>query len=193
MSSGRHHYWEIKMITPVYGTDVMVGFGTKNVNLSEGTFCSPLGSNNESWGYSYRGYIQHNGQYESYLEHFKQGCLVGVYLDTWRGKLQFFMNRAPVGSAYTVLNELELYPMACSSSAKIIMKITYSSSLPVSLQTDCIPMLTPFQRIYLPLCFSGQHFLDVFADILKKLYDKAHNVHIYVESEIELSDESSSD
>lgn len=23
MSGGRHHYWEVKMMTPVYGTDVV--------------------------------------------------------------------------------------------------------------------------------------------------------------------------
>ncbi|KAF1628229.1 SPRY domain-containing SOCS box protein 3, partial [Eudyptes filholi] len=51
------HFWEIKMTSPVYGTDMMVGIGTSDVNLDKyrHTFCSLLGKDEDSWGLSYTG------------------------------------------------------------------------------------------------------------------------------------------
>ncbi|CAB1341286.1 unnamed protein product, partial [Coregonus sp. 'balchen'] len=51
------HFWEIKMTSPVYGTDMMVGIGTCDVNLDKyrHTFCSLLGKDDDSWGLSYTG------------------------------------------------------------------------------------------------------------------------------------------
>lgn len=76
-----HHYWEIKMTSPVYGTDMvsvflscdlqwrssllicpslpfkMVGIGTPAVDLNKFsyTFGSLLGLDEDSWGLSYTG------------------------------------------------------------------------------------------------------------------------------------------
>ena len=77
----------------------MVGIGTKKADLTSTMecFCSLLGRDCESWGYSYRGYIQHAGQTKVYTSCFKQGSSVGVYLDTWKGTLQFFLDRKPLG------------------------------------------------------------------------------------------------
>ncbi|XP_026973665.1 SPRY domain-containing SOCS box protein 3 isoform X2 [Sagmatias obliquidens] len=51
------HFWEIKMTSPVYGTDMMVGIGTSDVDLDKyhHTFCSLLGRDEDSWGLSYTG------------------------------------------------------------------------------------------------------------------------------------------
>ncbi|XP_021107084.1 SPRY domain-containing SOCS box protein 3 isoform X3 [Heterocephalus glaber] len=51
------HFWEIKMTSPVYGTDMMVGIGTSDVDLDkyQHTFCSLLGRDEDSWGLSYTG------------------------------------------------------------------------------------------------------------------------------------------
>ncbi|KAG8252246.1 SPRY domain-containing SOCS box protein 3 [Homalodisca vitripennis] len=53
---GHIYYWEIKMLTSLYGTDVMVGVGTKKAQLDKSAyqFCSLLGSDKESWGFSYK-------------------------------------------------------------------------------------------------------------------------------------------
>ena len=76
----------------------MVGVGTSKANLNEeDMFCSLLGKDRESWGYSYKGYIQHDGKTKGYTSCFGQGNLVGVHLDTWKGHLQFFLNRKPLG------------------------------------------------------------------------------------------------
>ncbi|XP_076044661.1 SPRY domain-containing SOCS box protein 3 isoform X4 [Oratosquilla oratoria] len=57
LEGGFHHYWELKMTSAVYGTDLMVGVGTNKCDLSYGIrrFCSLLGRDRESWGYSYSG------------------------------------------------------------------------------------------------------------------------------------------
>ena len=45
-----HHYWEVKMLNPVYGTDVMVGLATKAINTTSHThsFASLLGHDSHS-------------------------------------------------------------------------------------------------------------------------------------------------
>ncbi|XP_049615094.1 SPRY domain-containing SOCS box protein 3 isoform X1 [Syngnathus scovelli] len=51
------HFWEVKMTSPVYGTDMMVGIGTAEVNLEKFkyNFGSLLGHDEDSWGLSYTG------------------------------------------------------------------------------------------------------------------------------------------
>lgn len=77
----------------------MVGVGTSKVNLNstEHVFCSFLGLDNESFGYSYQGYIQYGGEKRDYGPCFWQGSIVGVHLDTWKGTLEFFVNRKSLG------------------------------------------------------------------------------------------------
>ncbi|XP_049952085.1 SPRY domain-containing SOCS box protein 3 isoform X1 [Schistocerca serialis cubense] len=142
--AGRDYYWEIKMLTPLYGTDVMVGVGTPNAELSKSRyqFCSLLGCDQESWGYSYKGHIQHNGEKKSYGPGFGQGSVIGVRLDMWNGTLQFFLNRIPLGIAFTNLKGKVLYPMVCSTAAHSSMRVIYSFSCKSSLQLLCMQELT---------------------------------------------------
>ena len=47
-----HHYWEIRMESALYGTDVSVGVGTENAcyNSHESSFVKLLGRDQFSWG-----------------------------------------------------------------------------------------------------------------------------------------------
>lgn len=168
----RHHYWEVKMVTPIYGTDIMIGVGTNKVQLNsmKNCFCSFLGRDQESFGYSYLGYIQHSGETRNYGSCFGQGSLVGMHLDTWRGTLEFYLNRKPLGVAFTGLQNIQLYPMVCSTAAKSKMRLTYSCSLPVSLQIECLAALRPSDRTYLSTTFPSLHYLSksIFAKILQR-------------------------
>lgn len=183
MTKGRHHFWEIKMITPVYGTDVMVGIGTGKIDLTgiRETFCSLLGRDRESWGFSYKGYLQHDGKTQVYSGPFGQGSLVGVHLDTWKGTLQFFLNRKPLGVAFTGLRDAVLYPMVSSTAARSKIRITYCCSVPVSLQMDCLSMLKPSHRAYLSAAFPALRYLSesIFADILRKPFDEDNDDEEY--------------
>ncbi|KAJ7990057.1 hypothetical protein DPEC_G00310900 [Dallia pectoralis] len=144
------HFWEIKMTSPVYGTDMMVGIGTGDVNLDKFryTFCSLLGKDDDSWGLSYTGLLHHKGDKVKFSSRFGQGSIIGVHLDTWHGTLTFFKNRRCIGVAATDLQNKHFYPMACSTAAKSSMKVIRSCFAPTSLQYLCCARL----RQLLPEC-----------------------------------------
>lgn len=133
---GHVYYWEIKMLTALYGTDVMVGVGTKRAELDKSAyqFCSLLGSDKESWGFSYTGKLQHNGKSEWYGPPFGKGSIIGIFLDMWKGTLEFFLNGRPLGVAFRSLQGLQLYPMVCSTAAQSAMRVIYAVSHPVDLK-----------------------------------------------------------
>ncbi|KAH8405259.1 hypothetical protein KR222_000694 [Zaprionus bogoriensis] len=133
------HFWEMRVITALAGTDVMFGIGTDNVNLEQFKFhfVSALGTNAQSWGYSYNGKIQHCGDQLPYGQKFSQGCLVGIFLDRTRGHLEFYLNRRSLGVAYTNVPtdpHIKVYPMVCSTAAKSVIRLINSTSQPVTLQ-----------------------------------------------------------
>ncbi|XP_073797276.1 SPRY domain-containing SOCS box protein 3 isoform X2 [Danio rerio] len=98
LSDGQH-FWEIKMTSPVYGTDMMVGIGTSEVNLDQfkHSFCSLLGTDEDSWGLSYTGHLHHKGSKVNFSSRFGQGSIIGVHLDGWHGTLSFYKNRRCIG------------------------------------------------------------------------------------------------
>ncbi|XP_072535319.1 SPRY domain-containing SOCS box protein 3 [Salminus brasiliensis] len=142
------HFWEIKMTSPVYGTDMMVGIGTAEVNLDQyrHSFCSLLGVDAHSWGLSYTGLLHHKGSKVTFSPRFGQGSIIGLHLDTWHGTLTFYKNRLWIGVAATGLRNKSFYPMVCSTAAKSSMKVICSVSAPTSLQYLCCSHL----RRYLP-------------------------------------------
>ncbi|XP_038618774.1 SPRY domain-containing SOCS box protein 3 [Tachyglossus aculeatus] len=137
------HFWEIKMTSPVYGTDMMVGIGTSDVNLDKygHTFCSLLGKDEDSWGLSYTGLLHHQGDKRTFSSRFGQGSIIGVHLDTWHGTLTFFKNRKCIGVAATRLQKKKFYPMVCSTAAKSSMKVIRSCASLTSLQYLCCQRL----------------------------------------------------
>ncbi|XP_010903381.4 SPRY domain-containing SOCS box protein 3 isoform X2 [Esox lucius] len=137
------HFWEIKMTSPVYGTDMMVGVGTSEVNLDKfkHSFCSMLGTDEDSWGLSYTGILQHKGEKVNFSSRFGQGSIIGLHLDTWHGTLTFYKNRRCIGVAATRLQNKKLYPMVCSTAAKSSMKVIRACYTPTSLQYLCCSRL----------------------------------------------------
>jgi len=101
LEKNRHHYWEILMATEAYGTDMMIGVCTEAADLRKfsHSFVSLVGLDEHSFGLSYNGDIQHKGQTHSYTGCFGQNAIVGVHLDTWRGTLEYFIDRKPLGEA----------------------------------------------------------------------------------------------
>ncbi|XP_028844630.1 SPRY domain-containing SOCS box protein 3-like isoform X2 [Denticeps clupeoides] len=138
LSDGQH-FWEIKMTSPVYGTDMMVGIGTSAVNVDQfkHNFCSLLGADGDSWGLSYTGLLHHKGSKVSFSPRFGQGSIIGVHLDSWHGTLTFYKNRRCIGVAARQLQNKRLYPMVCSTAAKSSMKVIRSCSVPTSLLYLC--------------------------------------------------------
>merc|ERR1712037_237431 len=99
-----------------------------------GSYCSLLGREAESWGWSYQGYTQHGGRQQKYGTKWGQGDRLGVHLDLWRGSLEFYLNRKPLGVAFTNLRGKTVFPVICSTAAKSSLTLSTAQSLPSSLQ-----------------------------------------------------------
>jgi SPRY domain-containing SOCS box protein 3 len=141
------HYWEIKILSSVTGTDLMVGIGTDKVDLlsHQYKFSSLLGLDNQSWGYSYRALAQHNGRLKYYGKRYSGFCIVGVYLDLRRRFIEFYLNRRPLGIAYRHLQideHSEIYPLVCSTSAKSSIRLINATSIAESLQFLCVKAIS---------------------------------------------------
>lgn len=134
---GGHHFFEIKMTSVICGTDVMVGVGTSAVDLHKHKYeyTSALGACAESWGFSYRGAVQHKGIFKYYGKKFSSSSIVGVHLDMYRGTLEFYVNRVPLGIAYDNLPlDKPLFPMISATATRISMRLINSTSFPECLQ-----------------------------------------------------------
>ncbi|XP_038066346.1 SPRY domain-containing SOCS box protein 3-like isoform X1 [Patiria miniata] len=141
MSQGQH-FWEIKMDSPVYGTAMMVGIGTRQIDLTQysHTFCNMLGSdpNSESCGLSYTGrFYQGGGQGKAYCSKFGQGTVIGVHLDMWFGTLTYYKNGKCLGVATKGLLGKAWHPMISSTAARSSMCLQTARSFPSSLQFWC--------------------------------------------------------
>lgn len=136
LSPPHNHFWEVTVDSPVYGTDVMVGVATNLAPLATGqrSYCSLLGREAESWGWSYQGYTQHGGRQQKYGTKWGQGDRLGVHVDLWRGSLEFYLNRKPLGVAFTNLRGKTVFPVICSTAAKSSLTLSTAQSLPSSLQ-----------------------------------------------------------
>ncbi|KAG4070369.1 hypothetical protein HA402_006511 [Bradysia odoriphaga] len=162
------HHWEIKILSDMTGTDLMVGVGTDKVDFSscKYKYTSLLGLCNQSWGYSYRGLAQHNGRLKYYGKRYSSLCIVGVYLDLRHRCIEFYLNRRfvlsfgtgrvistfclffacrPQGTAYRQIKideDADVYPMVCSTSAKSIVRLINATSFAESLQYLCMKVIS---------------------------------------------------
>uniref|UniRef100_A0AAG5DSG8 B30.2/SPRY domain-containing protein n=2 Tax=Anopheles atroparvus TaxID=41427 RepID=A0AAG5DSG8_ANOAO len=149
---GRHHYWEIKILSTLSGTDIMFGIGTDKVDLRRHrfAFASVLGLDDQSWGYSYRGLAQHNGQLKYYGKKFSQGRIIGIYVDMHRGTIEYFLNRRSLGRAYEGIpreKEVRVYPMVSSTSAKSSIKLINAASFEDSLRFSCMKVISKYPKL----------------------------------------------
>ena len=142
--SPHHHYWEVAMLSPVYGTDMMVGLATKNINTTSHThsFASLLGHDSHSWGFSYQGFVQHGGKKVVYGSRWGKGNTVGVHYDSWRGTVEFYLDRKPLGLAFSGLRGKEVFPIVSSTAAKSEMKLITAQSFKNNLQFSCLKKLS---------------------------------------------------
>lgn len=139
-----HYYWEVKMLTDTYGTDIMVGVGSDKVDMADAhfKFTSLLGQDGESYGLSYTGAVRHDATVTRDSVGFCRGSIIGVRVDMWRGTLEFYLNRHAQGiSFFNLRRHQALYPMICSTAAQSSMRLIYAASLPASLLVDAAKIL----------------------------------------------------
>jgi len=141
--SGFHHYWEVQMQSPIYGSAVMVGVGTDKAPYNAFTtqFTSVLGLDDQSWGYSHLGQLHHDcggggGRPSKNLPRryapdraWRKGTVIGIYYNGWTRTLEFYLDRVPLGVAFQNLpagataNGVNIYPMISATSAKTQMRL----------------------------------------------------------------------
>lgn len=81
--------------------------------------------------------LHNNNQLKYYGKKFSKGCIIGVHLDLYRGCIEYYLNRRPLGIAYTNIpmnKDIKLYPMVCSTSARTTIKLINSQSFSGNLQ-----------------------------------------------------------
>uniref|UniRef100_A0A2A4JJ26 B30.2/SPRY domain-containing protein n=1 Tax=Heliothis virescens TaxID=7102 RepID=A0A2A4JJ26_HELVI len=138
----RQYYWEIKMLTQPYGTDIMVGLGTQEMHDALRDFTTYLGGNEYSYGLSYTGAVCQNTMVIDDCPGFCKGTIIGVRVDMFLGTLEFYLNREPQGLVFTDLRRHKLwYPMACSTAALSSMRLTYAHSWTTSLLINAAKVL----------------------------------------------------
>lgn len=105
----------------------MIGVGTDAVdlNLLRNRFCRMLGNDRNSWGYSYRGEVQHDAEFYKYGRSFDRNSVIGCHLDMCTGTLEFYHNREKLGVAFTGLKPYanRLYPIVCSTAAQSAIRL----------------------------------------------------------------------
>ncbi|EDV27861.1 uncharacterized protein TRIADDRAFT_63704 [Trichoplax adhaerens] len=135
------HYWEVTLCEPTFGSSVMVGVGTKKAKLRTNNYeyIDILGTDCESWGLNYKGYLFHNGRPTKFTDTFYAGTTIGVLLDMNVGKLSYFKNGSFLGTAFDDLLDInsELYPMIASTAAESEMQLGIRGSKFVSLEDLC--------------------------------------------------------
>eukprot|EP00057_Strongylocentrotus_purpuratus_P000730 XP_001181890.2 PREDICTED: SPRY domain-containing SOCS box protein 3 [Strongylocentrotus purpuratus] len=138
-------FWEVKMVSPVYGTDMMIGVGTQQVDLNQYSraFCSMLGHepSSESCGLSYTGRFQKGGIGRMYCSKFGQGAIIGMHLDMWFGTLTYYRNGKHLGVATRNLLSKTWYPIVSSTAARSSMRLVNTKSFPSNLQFWCCQAL----------------------------------------------------
>ena len=101
------HFWEIKPDIEVYGNAAVIGIATINFDIESATcsYDSGLGKdqNGESWGYNYNGGWMHQSRVtfcQKKHPRWGLGSIIGVLLDRWKGTLEYYLNREPLGVAF---------------------------------------------------------------------------------------------
>jgi len=131
---------------------MMIGIGTQNARLHKCTKCLVhgwhpyvwlLGMEKESWGLDVAtGCLWHNSlcrRYTKKYSRWKKPTTIGVYFDGISGTLSYFIDDENLGVAFIGLNEFKepLYPIICTASERIVIKLTVAKREFVSIQDRC--------------------------------------------------------
>ena len=147
LEKGGRYYWEI--VTRAYDglINIWVGISTRKYPLtkSENGFVNVLGGDDQSWGLSALGWIEHNGESKPYTQAFwwcggrNKTIVIGVLFDSNKGTLTYYKNGGCLGVAFSGLHKVkeELFPTVCSSAAETTISLKTSLKDFTDLQDRC--------------------------------------------------------
>lgn len=96
-------YFEVKSNETLYGTAVMVGFGTKATRLHYDNFeyVALIGMDTNSWGMCHKGQLWHAGRSRPYHEPvFEKDSRIGALINTYDNTIRFYLNGKDLGLAF---------------------------------------------------------------------------------------------
>lgn len=136
------YYFEILVKEPLYGTAVMIGYGTDEVQLHYENFdyVHLVGKDSNSWGLSHKGFMWHNGKSKHYCEpFFDKDVVIGVLLNTYTKTLEYFLDGEYLGVAFRDMNieNKKLYPMISSTATDVELELVNSFKIIYSLEDLC--------------------------------------------------------
>lgn len=96
-------YFEVKVNEPLYGTAVMIGFGTAGTRLHYDNFeyVNLIGIDAGSWGLCHKGRLWHGGKSRPYQQPmFDKDNHIGALINTFDKSIRFFLNGNDLGLAF---------------------------------------------------------------------------------------------
>lgn len=145
MLSGIHR-WAVKMGAHVYGTDIMVGVCTEELDLNSATtnYCSLIGYDRHGWGLSYRGECLHDNAvvHDSPSLPFTSHQVVVLELNLYTGSLSASVDDGPmqvlVRELWPQREGVPLYPVVTSTARNSEMTLLWSCSTILRLRHMCL-------------------------------------------------------
>uniref|UniRef100_A0A182SIN4 B30.2/SPRY domain-containing protein n=1 Tax=Anopheles maculatus TaxID=74869 RepID=A0A182SIN4_9DIPT len=85
-----------------------------------------------------------------YGKKFSRGRIIGIYVDMFRGTLEYYLNRRSLGRAYSEIPREEgmaIYPMVSSTSAKSSVKLINAASFEDNLKFNCMRVICKYPKL----------------------------------------------
>lgn len=157
-------YFEVKTNETLYGTAVMIGFGSGLTRLHYDNFeyVNLIGMDTLSWGMCHKGNLWHAGRHRPYCEPiFERDNRIGALINTYDQTIRFFLNDQDLGLAFSNVNVpgKYLFPIISSTATDIELELVESFKIVSSLQDLC------FRRISQVLKENGQTRSDRYGSL----------------------------
>lgn len=136
--------WSVRMGPSTYGTDMVLGVCTEELDLSQhiNRYKSLVGDDEHGWGLSYRGVRKHNGiERPGPHSAFGANAVVTLQLDTSRRRLSVSVDGSPMKAAFDDVcgrGHCPLYPVVCSTAASTRIRLQRSELIGLSLAHICL-------------------------------------------------------
>jgi SPRY domain-containing SOCS box protein 3 len=133
-------YWQVTISDRVFGSSIMVGIGRRQARTKSTGFLNLLGSDDNSWGLSHKGFLWHNNESKRYCNDFDENKAVkiGCLFNGFNGELAYFVNDVYMGIAYRHIPlQQDLHAMVSSTVSKCCMRLDFCYQTFPSLQEIC--------------------------------------------------------
>jgi len=155
LKEGRHHFWQLKLTSPVYGRSLSIGIVQKSVIEASDNLNYNLDFTGQGYRLNYTGDFK-NDETKIYYGHpvqtsfchspfnpkdrkavFAKGSIVTIYLDYVTSTLHYTINGFYQGIASKNIVRGGVYPLVYSAAPKTGIRLLASKSFPGTLEFRC--------------------------------------------------------